>query len=194
MADKFRAVSPARRLSALLTERRACWRLKAPARWVSPGCPAAEAGPRLLPGWSAGRAGRGLGRQGEAAAVPRGSRATQQGRPQHADTRPWVLGSVGGKGTCESQPLRFLCEKFYGTFTPTSESLGLQGPNQSILKKISPEYSLEGLMLKLKLQYFGHLMRRANSLEKTLTLGKIEGRRRRGRQKMIRLDGTTDST
>ena len=56
--------------------------------------------------------------------------------------------------------------------------------NQSILKEISPEYSLEGLMLKLKLQYFGHLMRKADSLEKTLVLGKIEGRRRRGRQRM----------
>ena len=56
--------------------------------------------------------------------------------------------------------------------------------NQSILKKISPEYSLEGLMLKLKLQYFGHLMHRTNSFEKTLLLGKIEGRRRRGRQRM----------
>ena len=65
--------------------------------------------------------------------------------------------------------------------------------NQSILKKISPEYSLEGLMLKLKLQYFGHLMWRADSLEKTLMLGKIEGRRRRGRQKMRWLDGVTDS-
>ena len=60
--------------------------------------------------------------------------------------------------------------------------------NQSILKEISPEYSLEGLMLKLKLQYFGHLMRRANSLEKTLMLGKIDGRRRRGQQKMRWLD------
>ena len=59
-------------------------------------------------------------------------------------------------------------------------------------KKISPEYSLEGLMLKFKLQYFGHLMRRADSLEKTLMLGKIEGRRRRGRQRMRRLDGITD--
>ena len=65
--------------------------------------------------------------------------------------------------------------------------------NQSIIKEISPEYSLEGLMMKLKLQYFGHLMRRANSLEKTLMLGKIEGRRRRGRQGMRRLDGITDS-
>jgi len=64
--------------------------------------------------------------------------------------------------------------------------------NQSILKEISPECSLEGLMLKLKLQYFGHLMRRADSLEKTLMLGKIEGRRR-GRQRMRWLDGITDS-
>ena len=65
--------------------------------------------------------------------------------------------------------------------------------NQSILKEISPEYSLEGMMLKLKLQYFGHLMRRADSLEKTLMLGKIEGGRRRGRQRMKWLDGITDS-
>ena len=64
---------------------------------------------------------------------------------------------------------------------------------QSILKEISPGYSLEGLMLKLKLQYFGHLMGRADSFEKTLMLGKIEGRMRRGRQRMIRLDGITDS-
>ena len=65
--------------------------------------------------------------------------------------------------------------------------------NQSILKEISPEYSLEGLMLKLKLQYFGHLLRRADSFEKTLMLGKIEGRQRRGRQRMRWLDGITDS-
>ena len=65
--------------------------------------------------------------------------------------------------------------------------------NQSILKEISPEHSLEGLMLKLKLQYFGHLMRRVNSLEKTLMLGGIGGRRRRGRQRMRCLDGITDS-
>ena len=65
--------------------------------------------------------------------------------------------------------------------------------SQSILKEISPEYSLEGLMLKLKLQYFGHPMRRADSLGKTLMLGKIEGRRRRGRQRMRWLDGITDS-
>ena len=65
--------------------------------------------------------------------------------------------------------------------------------NQSILKEISPEYSLEGLMLKLKLQYFGHLMQRADSLEKTLMLAKIEGRRRRGQQRMRLLDGITNS-
>ena len=65
--------------------------------------------------------------------------------------------------------------------------------NQSILKEISPEYSLEGMMLKLKLQYFGHLMQRVDSLEKTLMLGGIEGRRRRGWQRMRWLDGITDS-
>ena len=65
--------------------------------------------------------------------------------------------------------------------------------NQSILKEISPSCSLEGLMLKLKLQYFGHLMRRTDSFEKTLMLGKIEGRRRRGRQRMRCLDGITNS-
>ena len=66
--------------------------------------------------------------------------------------------------------------------------------NQSILKEISPEYSLEGQMLKLKLQYSGHLMGRTDSLEKTLMLGKIEGRRRRGQQRMRWLDGITDSS
>ena len=65
--------------------------------------------------------------------------------------------------------------------------------NQSILKEISPEYSLEGLMLKLKLQHFGHLMRRTDSLGKTLMLGKIESKRRKGRQRMRRFDGITDS-
>ena len=66
-------------------------------------------------------------------------------------------------------------------------------PNQSILKEINPKYSLEGLMLKLKLQYFGHLMQKTDSFEKTLMLGKIESRRRRGRQRMRWLDGITDS-
>ena len=65
---------------------------------------------------------------------------------------------------------------------------------QSVIKEISPEYSLGGLMLKLKLYYFGYLMRRANSFEKTVMLGKIEGRRRRGRQRMRQLDSITDST
>ena len=65
--------------------------------------------------------------------------------------------------------------------------------NQSILKEMSPEYSLDGLMLKLKLQYFGHLMRRVDSLEKTLMLGEIGGKRRRGRQRMKWLDGITDA-
>ena len=65
--------------------------------------------------------------------------------------------------------------------------------NQSILKETSPDYSLEGQMLKLKLQYFGHLMQRADSFEKTLILGKIEGRKRRGRQRMRSLDGITNS-
>ena len=71
-------------------------------------------------------------------------------------------------------------------------SLDCKEINQSILKEISPEYSLEGLMLKLKLQYFGHLMQRIDSLEKTLMVGKIEGGRRRGRQRMRGLDGITN--
>ena len=75
----------------------------------------------------------------------------------------------------------------------TLESLDSRRSNQSILKEITPEYQLEGLMLKLKLQYFGHLMRRADSLEKTLMLGKIVGRRRRGQQRMRWLDGISNS-
>ena len=71
--------------------------------------------------------------------------------------------------------------------------LNIRRSNQSILKEISPEYSLEGLMLKLKLQYFGHLMRRTDTFEKTLMLGKTEGRRRSGLQRMRWLDGITDS-
>ena len=82
----------------------------------------------------------------------------------------------------------------YGVGEDSWESLGLQRrSNQSILKEISPEYSLEGLMLKLKLQAFGHLMQRTESLEKTMMLGKIEGRRRRGQQRMRWLNGITDS-
>ena len=73
------------------------------------------------------------------------------------------------------------------------ESLGLQGDPTSLLKEISPEYSLEGLMLKLKLQYFGHLIQRTDSLKKTLMLGKIEGGRRRGQQGIRLLDGIPDS-
>ena len=76
---------------------------------------------------------------------------------------------------------------------PLRVPLTARKSNQSILKEISPEYLLEGLMLRLKLQYFGHLLRKADSLEKTLMLGKIEGRRRRGWQKMRCLDGITDS-
>ena len=76
--------------------------------------------------------------------------------------------------------------------TDGAGKMGEWKSNHSILKEISLEYSLEGLMLKLKLQYFGHLMRRADSLEKTMMLGKIEGRRRRGRQRMRWLDGITD--
>ena len=89
--------------------------------------------------------------------------------------------------------------KNYNTFELRRQKRLLRVPwtasrsNQSILKEISPEYSLEGLMLKLKLQYFGHLMQRADSFEKTLMLGKIEGRRRRGWQRMRWLDGITDS-
>ena len=80
-----------------------------------------------------------------------------------------------------------------GVGEDSGESLGLQGdPNQSILKEISPGCSLEGLMLKLKLQYFGHLMRRVDSLGKTLMLGNIEGRRRREWQRMKWLEGITD--
>ena len=75
----------------------------------------------------------------------------------------------------------------------TLESPDCKKINQSILKEISPGCSLEGLMLKLKLQYFGYLMQRADSFEKTLMLGKIEGRRRKGRQRMGQVDGITDS-
>ena len=91
------------------------------------------------------------------------------------------------------------CQRIHGTFELWCWRRLLKVPwmarisNQSILKEISPEYSLEGLMLKLKLQYFGHLMRRVDSLEKTLMLEKIEDRKRRGQQKMRWLDGITES-
>ena len=99
---------------------------------------------------------------------------------------------------CKSWTIKKAEHQTIDTFEPWCWKRLLRVPwtvrrsNQSILKEISPEYSLEGLMLKLKLQYFGHLMLRANSLEMTLMLGKIEGRRRR-RQRMRWLDGITDS-
>ena len=100
---------------------------------------------------------------------------------------------------CESWTVKKAeCQKI-GAFEPWCWRRLLRVPwterrsNQSILKEISPGCSLEGMMLKLKLQYFGHLMRRANSFEKTLMLGKIEGEKRRGQQKMRWLDGITDS-
>ena len=92
---------------------------------------------------------------------------------------------------------RFNCRGNWKEAKPATESTRVpqsaRRSNQLILKQINPEYSLEGLMLKLKLQYFGHLMRRADSLEKTLMLGGIGGRRRRGRPRMRWLDGITDS-
>ena len=100
---------------------------------------------------------------------------------------------------CESWTIKKAEYRRIDAFGPWCQRRLLRVPwtarrtNQSILKQISPEYSLEGLMLKLKLQYFGYLMRRADSLEKTLMLGKIQGRRRRGRQRMRWLDGITDS-
>ena len=81
----------------------------------------------------------------------------------------------------------------YGVGEDSEEIQPARRSNQYILKKISPEYSLEGLLLKLKLQYFGHLMQRTDSLEKTLILGKIEGKKRRGQQRIRWLDGITDS-
>ena len=95
---------------------------------------------------------------------------------------------------CWNPPwLRDLCEHICCWRRLWRVSWTARRSNQSILKDISPEYSWEGLMLKLKLQYFGHLMQRTDSLEKTLMLGKIEGRRRKGWQRMRWLDGITDS-
>jgi len=91
------------------------------------------------------------------------------------------------------QSSSFLCENFKKNNVPLKVTLGFRRSNQSILKEISPGCSLEEMMLKLKLQYFGHLMRRVDSLEKTLMLGGIGGRRRRGRESMRWLDGITDS-
>ena len=93
----------------------------------------------------------------------------------------------------ESQGLRNWCFWTVVLEKTLESPLTARRPNQSILEEIHPEYSLEGLLLMLKLQYFGLLMQRTDSLEKTLMLGKIEGRRRRGRQKMKWLDGITDS-
>ena len=86
-----------------------------------------------------------------------------------------------------------VCARNYGVGEDLIVPWTVRRSNQSILKEISPEYSLEGLMLKMKLQYFGYLMRRTDSLEKTLMLGKTEGRRRRGQQRMRWLGGITDS-
>ena len=100
---------------------------------------------------------------------------------------------------CESRTIKKAGRRRIYAFEPWCWRRLLRVPwttrrsNQSILKEISPEYSLEGLMLKLKLQYFGHLIQRTESSEKTLMLGKIEGRRRRGRQRMRWLDGIADS-
>ena len=100
---------------------------------------------------------------------------------------------------CESRTIKKAEHSRFGAFELWCWRRLLRVPwtarrsNQSILKEVSPEYSLEGLMLKVKLQYFGHLMQRADSFEKTLMLGKIEGRRRRAQQRMRWLDGITDS-
>ena len=100
---------------------------------------------------------------------------------------------------CESWTIKKAEHRRIDAFEPWCQRRLLRVPwnarssNQSILKEINPEYSLEELMLKLKLQYFGHLIRRAGSLENTLMLGKIEGRRRKGQQRTIWLDGITDS-
>ena len=97
----------------------------------------------------------------------------------------WTIKKAEGQRT---DALELWCwRRLLGVPWPT------RGSNQSILKEINPEYSLEGQMLKLKLQYFGHLMQRADSFEKTLMLGEIEGRRRRGRQRMRWMNGITDS-
>ena len=98
---------------------------------------------------------------------------------------------------CESWTLKAECRRIdaFGLWRRLLRVSWTAGrSNQSILKEIHPEYSLEGLMLKLQLQYFGHLMQRANSLEKTLKLGKIEGRRRREWQRVRWIDSITDST
>ena len=94
---------------------------------------------------------------------------------------------------CESWTIKKVKRQRIDAFELSESPLDCKEINQSILKEISPELSLEGLMLKLKLQYFGYLIQRTDSFEKTLTLGKIEGGKRRGRQRMRWLDGITDS-
>ena len=112
------------------------------------------------------------------------------GAPLPARAQQGLQGRDSGRGHLLVHPGKMLLRNWTEVRVPWTS----RRSNQSILKEISPEYSLEGLMLKLKLESFGHVMRRADSLEKTLMLGKIEGRRRRRRQKMRWLDGITDST
>ena len=119
-----------------------------------------------------------------------GATRARGGAPLPARAQQGLQGGDSGRGHLLVHPGKMLLRNWTEVRVPWTS----RRSNQSILKEISPEYSLEGLMLKLKLESFGHVMRRADSLEKTLMLGKIEGRRRRRRQKMRWLDGITDST
>ena len=114
--------------------------------------------------------------------------------------QPWNLKTLAPWKKSYDQPRQYIKNQrhYFASKAPSSQSFDFSSSparrsKQSILNEISPEFSLEGLMLKLKLQYFGHLMWRTDSLEKTLMLGKIEGGRRRGQQRMRWLDGITDS-
>ena len=107
--------------------------------------------------------------------------------------RSWIWKHQNCWGAGNKTECQAATERWWSLKSVSWKRLTPERSNQSVLKEINPEYSLEGLMPKLKLQYFGHLMQRANSLEKTLVLGKIEGRRRRGRQGTRWLDGITDS-